>query len=1468
MNSYMENVIEGSFPIWQFHFSDYKITDLYFKTNKITKFILGKQQSDGGFGDIERTFWAIFALKNLNKVQLLDKEKVENYILRHRAPIGGFFNIIKQPDIWTTFYAIFALKLLNIEINEDEKSLHLRFIKSIINADGFFSHCKSPDCICGGQVSLKSTFFALFSIYLLDSLEIMELFLRNTKYLAKKISKQKIDNIYLLLCRKILNLDIDDGWGVVLSKFQKNDGGFGQKEFGTIFETFWMVSFLKTNNWLNKINRGKLFDFLKTLHKKDGGFNDKLVGVPSDLITTSQAISSLIMLTPDLIDFIENEVLKQVAIIKEVYLKSITEEFFINELLILNVVKSMMATYEWFDVDLIKFRNVFSSYLKNLKEDEQRIAKKLMIQIRNKNETWIDLSNFAKTFRKIKDKEKMVKDVVSNLIKHRFIIGSIEFSRKLLKKSLILNVYFVPDDLIIKKKDYPLDVVLAEKEEFKADNERVKQITQLAQGIPNEFGIGIMTLLDSDEVELAREKLNKNFENQTNLLESLNVEVKGITNKYNYFDFSKHISVKAWMAVEKEVLKRLNIERSELDKQIKSKEKIIQAYDELENLVNYINENLTNFDKSIQDIILNFNDTCLKERIDQQQTEILNNIDKLENNIQSIADKVKVKAAEIAQYSKNVNALKNIIITEEAGISKRIITQVKESLEPFEYWLENQWNRKRQSTRERLMDIKSKIFRRNDLLKEIENKKKEIEQKIESLTDSTDDEELDNKVSKILELISSTGQFIENYILDTNKLLDGFANIVALDIPRKWSEQVEEIYSKLNDKREEVKKKLFDAKELEQKDILGALIEKDMITISEMMKQLDYLETIDYSASNTSLNDLINEKKDEITSIRKSKTDDIKKFIKNNLKKFSNFHITTNILINKWETFLQGIDTLFFQRREKLIESVLISLLDTLSEPETGGRVDINQLSQLIGIKRYEIKEKIEKLMVYSKIEAIFDEKEEKIIPLNMENKKQLEYEEKIKKILEDTEKEHVVNFFRKVCEKKLLKDNLNEIHAKINKVYKKLENYEIYLGQNYKPEINNPYNSFLMEKWEEKKNEIYVDLSQISSLLDARKEFGELIANSLTKIKEEVENINNFILNQIREKVSISEDLNLKLDAHVTNYKKLLDEQKRNQMQFIKTHEANFHNFNRIVIDLNKHFEKELSKIEKIFLKNKEKLEEKINTFQTELLKEDLRQKIINNKEEFQKLLEQFDEIKSDIEHGRLEEANSLLNTKFIAISKDLRRLNDDIKRFIDESEKKYNLINLKDSCRVILRDWDSEQMVDSLKKINTTIENQLILKHIEFAEKAYSTSKIKLNLIASKMNMKTSKLKERLYHILGIANISNVKLTPYKNEIIFTDRQMAELKQIELEKIISEDDKIKEEFKEINSLQDAFRRIFKIIAPILGAVGALLTIAIAIQPIIGTHLAIGIPTMVFIIIVIAVFVYYKKFSKIIDDD
>ena len=58
----MEKVNEGTFPIWKFYHSDFQVTNQYFKTNKLVKFILGKQRSDYGFGNIERTFWALFAL--------------------------------------------------------------------------------------------------------------------------------------------------------------------------------------------------------------------------------------------------------------------------------------------------------------------------------------------------------------------------------------------------------------------------------------------------------------------------------------------------------------------------------------------------------------------------------------------------------------------------------------------------------------------------------------------------------------------------------------------------------------------------------------------------------------------------------------------------------------------------------------------------------------------------------------------------------------------------------------------------------------------------------------------------------------------------------------------------------------------------------------------------------------------------------------------------------------------------------------------------------------------------------------------------------------------------------------------------------------------------------------------------------------------------------------------------------------
>ncbi len=223
------------------------------------------------------------------------------------------------------------------------------------------------------------------------------------------------------------------------------------------------------------------------------------------------------------------------------------------------------------------------------------------------------------------------------------------------------------------------------------------------------------------------------------------------------------------------------------------------------------------------------------------------------------------------------------------------------------------------------------------------------------------------------------------------------------------------------------------------------------------------------------------------------------------------------------------------------------------------------------------------------------------------------------------------------------------------------------------------------------------------------------------------------------------------------------------------------------------------------------------------------------------------------------------ILKANYNTVSNDLRQLNSEIKNFIKDSEKKHNLINFKDACKSVLRGWDVNEMENLLDRIKLGLENQIILKHIEFAEKAYSTSKIKLNLIASKLNMKTNKLKERLYQILGSANI-NVKISPYKNEIVFTDRQISEIKQIKAEQTI--DDKLKKEFKEVKTLWDSFIHIFKFMGPILTTLVPLVSIGIAIRPLVGIPLAIIIPAIIFILIVIAAIFFYKKFSKVIDFD
>ncbi|MHA1385344.1 MAG: prenyltransferase/squalene oxidase repeat-containing protein, partial [Candidatus Helarchaeota archaeon] len=846
-----------------------------------SKFILNeyKKSREISFGTLERTFWGLLASYYLNKLDSLNANNIKNYIFKYRSPSGGFFSEkSKVPDVYSTFYAISSLKLLGFDLNEDEKQITTKFLLENQKSNGF-THCIDPNCrICGGKTSVQSTFFAISSLYLLDRLKQLD---TNTmlKFLSKRLPKSDIFNTFLILADVLVegSAPIDENFSYLL-EFQQDDGSFRKKEEGEedLENTFWMISCLKAVKL--DFNRGTIIDtFLQKLKRKDGGFNQQPLNTDSDLIDTAQAISINSIILPDLAERIENDIIRSISGQKEVYLKNIADANFVEEKFVIKIVKRL-EEFDWFSVELIKYRDLLENFLKKLGVQERKLTSKIIIKLKKMYNTSIDLGDFARSLKipatrgssYIPDEQVVIK-AITKLIEQKFIIGEIEEARKRLKKTTYLNLQFVPDNVLVRKKTIDYNDYIKEKENLHNVDRHIIELTEAAVRLPEEFQMEIKNLLEVDEVMLAREKLNSSFNQAINKLEDYTKSIDFLKENFKYVNVEVLDSYQNWLKISKKLEKELQVLQKKLEKNIVDKEKLIEAYNKLNDLVEYVEGNISKFSEDLDNLNSFFIDTCRLHNLDKKKQDILVRASALEDDIKRIAKEIQDRSQEIAHITNKVKFLKNVIVSEDLSVSKRIIAhELKEKLQPFENWLENQWNVKRHITNEKLETIRAKIHKRDELKNIIESKKKTFKVKLEAIPGRIHqyisenkyeeaNEQLNNSITEVLKFLTDNTQFIQDYIADTNKLLEDF-ELVAEDIPILWKESMEQMRVELGKMKAEVLKQIMSEQELESKNQLDEKIDKNIDEVSKKLTEIAELSNINHEKIPITMKDLLKNK--------------------------------------------------------------------------------------------------------------------------------------------------------------------------------------------------------------------------------------------------------------------------------------------------------------------------------------------------------------------------------------------------------------------------------------------------------------------------------------------------------------------------------------------------------------------------------------------------------------------------------
>ncbi len=1377
-------------PFWEI--PQYKLKKTYdllrAEFQNASKYIISEFKKDRikGFGNLERTFWGLLTAYCLNKVKDLNPKSIEKFIFQFRSSGGGFFSEGSNiPDVHSTFFAIYSLRILGFDLNEDEKQITAKFLLQNQRGDGF-SHCNDRNCKkCGGKTLIESTFYAISSLYLLDKLNELDLNLAS-KYLSKRLPKSNINNALIILADILVegSARIDENVSYLLD-FQTDDGCFCEKEEGEedLENTFWVISCLRAIK-LN-FNRGLVYDkFLRKLRRKDGGYNKQPLNTESDLIDTAHAIAIYSLIIPDLVDQIENDILGSIDLQKEVYLINLADKNFVDEKFVLKILGGLQE-YKWFTVELIHSKDLIDSFLKKLGSSERELTSKIIKKLKKLHNISIDLGEFAKSLKIPVSKgssylpsEEVVKNSINKLLDNKFIIGELEEARKRLKKTSYLKLQFIPNYVLVRKQKFDFEEIMKERENLSNVDKHIKELIDAALKIPDEFNMEIKNLLDIDEVELAREKLEGSFDQKINDLEDYDKSVRFLKDSLRYVKVEILDSYLNWLAISKNVENELEGLKKILERNILEKERLIDAYNKLNELVNYVEENISKFNEDMDNLNAFFIDTCRLHNLDKKKQDIIVKASTLEDNIKKIAGEVQDRSKEISHITNKVKFLKNVIVSEDLSISKRIVTQeLREKLQPFEGWLENQWNTKRHLTHQKLETIRSKIHKREELKNIIASRKKTFKVKLEEIPSQIQrfvdqnkydlaNEKLNSSINDILEFLSNTAQFIQDFIQDTNKLLEEF-ELTAEDIPLLWQDSMEQMREDLEKMKIEVLKQIISEQEMDKKNQLDATINKHIDDVSKKLTEISQLSKIDYEKITINMKDLLKNKIKEIEDHCNSANNEISTFVKNTSKSFPNFQDTTNISIHKWQTFLDSLPTVFNQVNEQTLSDFTINVIKSLSRPENGGRVDLEEISRILGLNVGQVKKLLQKLISVSKLEARIEEKQ--MVPLYVENKMQLEFEKLIVQFQEELDLNLVkfLNFFVTSYERKQLDNNEPEIRERVKEFKNNINNYDVELKVKFENQIKNIYNEPLLLDWGNLKNKLNSKLEGVIRILNTRNEYKASFLEKIQNFRDKLEDITKTIVDKIEDRKELPKLID-KLSAKEDDLRLAIIDQRHIFKNNITQLTNDIEHFDGIIEDAHANFIFETDKI-LLDLKNlKRKLEEKIIEKQCESEKENLKEKILSHTEEFKELVDVMDkEVYNIIETGNLSEAATTLKQSYEENKNYIKTADNSISEFIKMNSRVYR--GFKDTCVLILRDWNTFELENHLMKAFTVLQDRIVIRNIEYAERAFHGNRIKIDVLASKISMKSKIFKERLFDILGTSEELTGKYDVKTNEYIF---------------------------------------------------------------------------------------------------
>lgn len=1428
---------------------------------KLGNYILKRQRMDGSFGNLEETFWAVYSLANLKNLESIDKDSLLKFILSCKR-INGFAPTPhdSEIDLHSIFYAINILFLINrqniLSIEEFETIYHN--ILNFQSKDGGFIHCNLDYCPCKGKASLKSTFFAITCLKILYEIRPNDE-KRILNYLSRHSQNKEISQVFQLL--SLLRLDhiedISEPSINNLINLQQTDGSFGSLEY-----SFWALYCLDLLKRLRNINKGKLFEYIRSHQIEDTSFSiEKALARPDqqNIKDTAWATISITILWNELVNYIENKLLIQIYTNDKIFIEDLAESLFVRSDLLIYLINNLMK-YDWFNVEIRDSVDIIKDYIKNYEDISRRIAVSILKYIADQN--FVNLSELANLYSSGNSSQalELVIKVANDLIEKKLIIGEIKWHKRFFRVTGFLHGA-LPGKILVRLNQIPYHEVTIEKEQVPVERKRIEETIDRIKPLTEKIRAEIDNLLDINEVKLAKEHLKEDITTALEILNSSNSNIETNISKFQYLngEYSQFLMrdwVGTFQKTKEEILK---IEKEYIIK-IKEKERIVQILTDLENFQDFVQDQLNNITNELNYTLKLFQEACEESNLERKKNEILDKLTNLSISVERITPQLQTQATNLSKVSIELRR------TQESSHF--------DALQPLEKWLESMWMKKRKNTLKIINDLKSQLNAREELKENIQNRQelfkfklKELSNLIDSKIDSTQfttaTSTLNEKTEDVLKYISESNQYILNFIQDTSSYLEGF-QLTVDDIFQEWSKTtLENMRNELNNVKRDLEEKILSTQELDKNKQLNTIIEKN---ISELKNAAESMEKDLYHfVEMRKFREVLKEIKQRTTGIEeliKICNREIQNYIKKTSQDFINFPETSQVNHHKWSLFTESFRRNLSLISDKVQDQLLIKIIFALAPVYHGGRIKLDGISSRLSLKKDEIEDRIIYLISVGKLEGQYDKDKEEIIPMTEELKTLLDFERMMKDEMESlkTEYERTKRLFETSCRKKQLDDKVTgEIMDRTRDLLSKKYRTEISIDNQVKQLPHHIDLQILLEKWYQQKSDLEQTLASIKLRLTKRREFKDKTEQYLARIHKQFNEIVGPIDNKLQsQEYHEAKKLLSKSISQMESEIKKLDTDLFISVDKISN---DLTRFDLVVADILNHWSNEKRKLKTDLSDLQSKLHEKINEGLVAKYKVTLNELIRNGNLILTNFIDKYEHnVELNIEKGDIAISETNLQNfhkKFDRTTRDCQR---QIDRFISSTSK--SIKTFKEAVEPLTTRWElfKQETLKTYQETYLQLENQLLIKYLQMKQVVLDTLRLDIGTITSelrKLKLKKNELRQRLISLIAAEKLGG-KLDPNTDEYIFPTSPI-EVAPPERPPIIilpeSTPKPIKTHFWD--KMSDLLRKWY----PIIGSFGSVAGASITIYSVSGMALpAILLPSIVFPTLFI--YVLYKHYK------